>query len=264
MLALVLVPFTPFTLEQGLPICGVSIERRFLDLKAKPAGSSYERAKDVGAFANHLGGVLLIGASEVDGRLSAYVGMSPNVAAQARHDYSQAVAQRCHPPPAIDFVEFSDPNDASKSIFAVNVPPSLSLVGVKVQSDKAGGYGGDSFVFPVRTGTDCVYLQPTQLAMYMTPAVRRVAVLLSKVPRGARIQIKVWVPTNMMAGRGQHVYTGVLDEVREEENLVLFNAKDDGRPMRRVPLDCITSVYEDWDPDARQLQWTMIVDYERG
>lgn len=260
---LALVPFVPLSTEHGLPPRGVAIERRFLDLKVKPADSAYERAKDVGAFANHLGGVLLIGASEVDGRLNAYVGMSSSVAARARHDYSQSVAQRCHPPPAIDFVEFPDPNDGSKSIIAVNVPPSLALVGVKVQSNKLDGYGGDSYVFPVRTGTDCLYLEPTQLAMYMTPTVRRVAVLLSKIPRGTKIQIKTWVPTNMLTSRGQHVYSGALDEVREEENLVLLNATDDGRPMRRVPLDCVTSVYEDWDPEARRLQWIMIVDYER-
>lgn len=36
-------------------------------------------------------------------------------------------------------------------------------------------------------------------------------------------------------------------EVREEENIVTFRSAD-GKEFRRIPLDCITTVYEDWAP----------------
>ncbi|HWM87047.1 MAG TPA: hypothetical protein VNO33_14435 [Kofleriaceae bacterium] len=44
------------------------------------------------AFANHLGGTLLIGANEVDGLLDAYVGLEEIDAALVRDSYSRAVA----------------------------------------------------------------------------------------------------------------------------------------------------------------------------
>jgi hypothetical protein len=158
---------------------------RYGSTQVKPATYAFERAKDVAAFANHLGGTLLIGAQELNGQLQAYVGMPPTDAGAVRNDYSKAVADRCMPRPTIDFEEYDDPGDPAKRIVAINVEPSLNLVGVKISGDKdKEGYGGIAYVFPVRSGIDARYLESGQLAMFMTPHVRRVAVLLSKIPQG--------------------------------------------------------------------------------
>lgn len=58
--------FIPLAKPLQLPTIGRTIERPVMDWKVKPAKHSFERAKDVAAFANHLGGTLLIGAHELN------------------------------------------------------------------------------------------------------------------------------------------------------------------------------------------------------
>ena len=225
-----------------LPTLGQAIERPVMDWKVKSAKHSFERAKDVAAFANHLGGTLLIGAQEVDGQLQAYVGMTPAEAGVVRDEYSKAVADRCTPRPAIDFEEYDAPGDPAKKIVAINVQPSLNLVGVKVRADKTQeGHGGDAYIFPVRSGTDARFLDPGELAMFMTPKVRRIAVLLSRIPKQTIVNLMrpVHRPSNDVRMR--------FVEVREEDNLVLLSSLStpDYAPPERYPLDRFTTVFED-------------------
>src|SRR4051812_43949768 len=98
-----------------------------MDWKATDTSTPFHKAKDVAAFANHQGGTLLIGAQEVQGLLQSYVGMTAAAAVAVRTAYSQAIEQRCQPPPTVDFEEFPDPADLTKKIVAVNVWPSLLL-----------------------------------------------------------------------------------------------------------------------------------------
>jgi hypothetical protein len=241
---------------QLLPAVGQAIERPVMDWKVKPAAFPFEKAKDVAAFANHLGGTLLIGAHELNGRLQAYVGMTPADAGKLRDGYSKAVADRCQPRPAIDFEEYDDPSDMSKRIVAINAYPSLNLVGVKVNGDKAKeGYGGAAYVFPVRSGTDARYLEPGQLAMFMTPHVRRVVILLSKVRRQTLVVVK------RPEGHAFYEYRALLNEVDEDENVVVLLDPSSGEQTRRIPLDRITTVFEEWDPGKRERVWHIFVEY---
>jgi hypothetical protein len=247
--------FIPLMKPQALPALGQAIERATMDWKVKPAQHAFEKAKDAAAFANHLGGTLLIGASEVNGQLSAYLGMSTMEAGACRDAYSKAIADRCQPRPYIDFEEYDDPNDSTKRIIAINVQPSLNLVGVKINGDKTNeGYGGPAYVFPVRTGTDARYLEPGQLAMFITPHIRRIAILLSRIPKGAAVLVK------RPAGYDYFEYRARLDEVREEENIVTFTDLSAGNPLRRIPLDRITTVFEEWDPSKKQNDWYIFVE----
>jgi hypothetical protein len=220
-----------------------------MDWKVKPAEFAFEKAKDVAAFANHLGGTLLVGVREVDGQLEAYVGMPMADAGACRDSYSKAVADRCQPRPSIDFEEYDDPNDATKQIVAINVQPSLSLVGVRVAAHRpTEGWGGDSYVFPVRSGTDARYLEPGQLPMFMTPQIRRCAIMLSRISAAAPVNV-IYENTNK-----KHSFVGVV----EEDNVVTLNLTDGntGRTMARViPLDLIRSVYQD---DKKM--WHVVVD----
>lgn len=227
-----------------------------MDWKSVDDATAFHKAKDVAAFANHLGGTLLIGACEKDGQLDAYKGMSPAEAGDVREAYSKAIESKCQPHPTVDFEEYPAPGDKAKRIVAVNVWPSLLLVGVKIAAHKpAEGYGGMSFVYPVRSGTDTTYLEPSQIAMYMTPHVRRIAVLLSRVPKGAMICIMV------PSGHSQGELSARLDEVIEEQNIATFLDAEGVKPLRRIPLDRITTVFEDWNYREKATVWRMYVEY---
>jgi hypothetical protein len=222
-----------------LPIVGDTIERPVMDMKVKPRTFPFERARDLAAFANHLGGTLLIGAHETDQQLRAYVGMSDADAGSVLDGYSKAVASRCHPRPAVDFEQYEDPGDATKRVVAINVQPSLNLVGVAIHADKVNeGWGDNAYVFPVRSGTDATYLQPEQLAMFMTPQVRRIAVMLSKIPKGTRVQISRPVVTTALPGRGVHTYAAQLDAVLEQENVAAFTGEGPAHGRRPLSGRC--------------------------
>lgn len=235
--------FRPQVLPVPLPQIGAAIERAVMDWKAKPAKFSFEKAKDVAAFANHLGGCILIGAAERDGQLAAYVGMTLDEAGAVRDDYSKAVAQRCQPPPTVDFEEYEDPQDSAKRIVAVNVWPSLNLIGVKIETDKTReGFGGPAFVYPVRSGTDATYLHPVQLPMYITAQVRRIAVMLARIPDGAKVQL---IETRLDNSKNDNALT--FAGVDEEANLVKFMTLSASPTPLHVPLDRILTVYQGQD-----------------
>lgn len=99
--------------------------------------------------------------------------------------------------------------------------------------------------------TDATYLEPSQIAMYMTPQVRRIAVLLSKIPRNAVVRIK------RPEGYWHHEYTARIVEVLEDKNIVTFLDPQGTHPMVPVPLDRITTVYEDWDPQTNAKFWSI-------
>jgi len=226
-----------------------------MDWKTKADGTEFHKAKDVAAFANHLGGTLLVGAHEQGGQLAAYIGISPAEAGSVRDGFSKAVKDRCQPPAFIDFEEYEDPNNAAKRIVAVNVWPSLALIGVRLSAHKPSeGYGGDSFVYPVRAGTDSIFLTPIQIPMYMTPQVRRVVVMLSRLPKETTVIVEI-------PARNHRFQLKFLD-VREEESIARFGVME-GSEVRAFPLDCITTVFEGWSSETGRLNWQMYVHYTR-
>jgi len=247
--------FVPQQPPRSLPAKGSAIELAVMDWKVKATGTDFHLAKDVAAFANHLGGAILVGASERSGQLVDYVGMTPGEAGNVRDRFSKAVKDRCQPPPLVDFAEYEHPDDGTKRVVAVNVWPSLQLVGVRVAGNKdKEGYGGDAFTFPLRSGTDAIYLTPVQIPMYMTPHVRRIVVMLSKIPVGAEVHIEI--PAR------NHKYISVLEAVAEEENVARFRSRE-GTPAQAIPLDCITTVYESWEPNSSRPAWRIYVNYMR-
>jgi hypothetical protein len=224
-----------------------------MDWKMVAKGTAFHDAKDVASFANHLGGTLLIGAEEADGHLKRYVGLDPADAGLVRSKFSNAVKERCEPIPRIDFAEYSDPNGATKKIVAVNVWPSLLLIGVRLAAHKPSeGFGGDSYVYPVRAGIDADYLTPSQIAMYMTPNVRRIAVMISKIPKDAVVTI--WTKRNQS-------YKARYRELKEDENLAILEHMEGTQQQHNVPLDCIKTVYEAWDTQMQRSYWRMHLDY---
>ncbi len=231
--------FKPILSELDLPRVGEGHERSVLDLKASlDLAKTANMAIDVAAFANHLGGTLIVGAREKDGRVDAYVPVPESEANKRKEAISQAVAQRCRPAPRLDAVILPHGNEF---VLAVNVWPQLNpVVGVRVDSQKdSGGYGGKAWVFPVRTGTNAHYISPENLAMYMLPQVRRTAVLLSRITPGQRIRC-IWIETGSTEVR-------TFNGFDEEANVVKLALVGETPREHWVALDGIVRVFQDVD-----------------
>jgi hypothetical protein len=222
----------------ALPLIGAAAERSTWDLKSEVnPGNSYELAKDVSAFANHLGGVLLYGAKETNGRIGSYHPVPESVANDLEREISNACKSRCEPVPTYEIERH--PKD-SGWVASVSVSPFLGgLIGVRVTADKAKeGYGGNSFVFPIRSGNQTHYLTPTNMATYLDPAVRRAAILLSRIPEHTTVSTRTW---NNNDGVDQDSLS--FGEVDIERNRIRFYPVG-GSASFFKPLDQVQTVYE--------------------
>jgi hypothetical protein len=247
-----------------LPPPETTIETSIMDLKAQVSPENHvELAKDVAAFANHLGGCLLIGAIERESRVGEYKGIPTEFADRVQTAYSQAVAQRCSPKPIVDFQRF--PTPGGDAVLAVFVEPDIGghPIGVKA-TEKTPAY-----IFPLRTGKDTIYRLPDQLAMYSEPRLRRIFILMSAIPLGTQIR----VASITRAGQGPEMFLGVLRELSLERNVVLFDCYSNWGPAgalvpkatgptapKIIALDQIRSVYRPTSDDASEQQWNILTE----
>ena len=171
----------------------VSNETLQLDFKRTvQEASSYERAKDVAAFANNLGGTILVGAVEDrrNRRLGKYEPLDKRTAAEIATAYENAVRDLCYPNPVVDVrrIETGPPTKSFGFIVSVNVWPfPAQPVGVAAGSATSRG-SHSHFSFPWRSGEGTIFLTPDQLPMF-TADVRRLVVLLSSIPVDKRASI---------------------------------------------------------------------------
>ena len=174
--------FRSITLAADLPAVGSATERLVFDLKAKPKlDDSVELAKDVAAFANASGGVILIGAAErkPEGVLAAYPAVDAKLAGSTKDAYERAIRDRCRPRPIVDVVIVPV---GKKRVVCVTVWPFPGqLVGVHIEKD--------AYRFPVRTTTHTIYLQPEQMGMFFEAGVRRLAIVLESIPPGSYVEL---------------------------------------------------------------------------
>jgi len=76
--------------------------------------------------------------------------------------------------------------------------------------------------------------------MFMTPQIRRVAVMLARIPKFAEVRFVNHV-TN-------HQYFTRFVSLEEENNVARFQTETNS-PVSTIPLDCIVSVYEGWSSE---------------
>jgi hypothetical protein len=211
-----------------------------LDFKVvAPLKNGFELAKDIAVFANARGGTLLVGAKEKASRLERYVPLSQEVCDQTVRAYEEAVRDRCRPAPV--FTCQRVPKDGG-FLVAVNVQPTLSpLVSVRTKCDD--GYAGDAWCFPMRVGTQTVFITPENLPMYMDPKVRRTVILLGEIGDDL---VELARPASAgMYTRSDHRLIGV----HEQQNIVQLSNAD-------LPLDRIESVFCQSSGEARK--WVII------
>ncbi len=192
--------FKLMTSGSDLPTVGDSHEDLNLDMKGYSdqieTARHYpeiEMAKDVAAFSNSTGGVILIGAHEKinhGGYLSHYTPITHQKAEEVKNLFNKAVENRCSPSPLIDISII--PKEAGY-VVAINVWPFPGQpIGVRGQIDKQlEGKGFTAFFFPLRVGTNTVFIKPEQLPMLMLPDLRRIAILLDTIPPQARKRLTI-------------------------------------------------------------------------
>lgn len=229
--------FVPFTERSTIPSIG-DIETDTLDFKARSEGrtgrSTTWAAKDVAAFANADGGVLIIGAYEDNrrGYLGLIKGMTDEDVKIVRDTFSDAAKEICRPSPVNNSVLLQHGTD---KLVAVNVWPFPGhAVGIKVDPD--------TWRFPVRRGLDTPYLTPERLPMLMLPELRRKISLLRSIEPGSRVTIN----QGFMAPNDHWTFV----EVVEEDNAVHFEKPvSNGKELVHVALEQIERVWRrhgDW------------------
>ncbi|MGO8998105.1 MAG: helix-turn-helix domain-containing protein [Polyangiaceae bacterium] len=245
--------FTPVLQEADLPAVERGYEHTTLDAKtsarkggnAPPAPfSDPELAKDVAAFANALGGTVLVGAREdlPRGVIAAYVPLAETDAKETTEHYNVAASSFCSPRPLIQVARIPL---AGGVVLAVNVWPFIGqLVGV---SEDGTGRQGRAFRFPYRVGNAAVWIEPEQHVMFMIPAIRRTVILLESIPLDARGELQIMFTDRSQSGPG----VVRLDEVDVYKNVAVFTraafAPAIGPPIGamiiRVALDDIERVW---------------------
>lgn len=198
-------------------------------------------AKDMAAFANALGGVVLVGTSKDDEPL-AYPGIPRDFAERLSDGFSDAHARHLSPkPPAIERVIVAIP-DSDKVLFAVNVHPfSDQIIGART--------GPNSWRFPVRVGADTNDLEPAMLPLYATP-IRRNLILLGNIDsKTDKITICFRNPTNSQT-RDPIYYDAGLREILIHKNVVVVALAEDVRRTHSIPLDDIDGVWDSGSDSA--------------
>lgn len=246
----------PIETESQLPQPGTSYETRMFDMKLRYRDDrQFEKAKDVAAFANGTGGIILLGAIEnlATGHLLRYEPMSETDALVLRNQFDEAVRDRCRPVPIADARIIQ--KDAGY-VVAVSVWPFPGqVVGVKIRSDPAEGRQHDTWYFPMRSGTHTIELQPEHTAMLMSPKMRAVAVSLSRIPMRVGVSIRLcYQATTHVSASGKrdstiHAY-GELHDYSLLENRVALRVENPNRPQMSeifLPMDAIQSVWQGKD-----------------
>jgi hypothetical protein len=238
--------FREIRVTADLPEIGQAVEVSTMDLKAQPARGddrSYDRremAKDAAMFANANGGVILVGACETAGVLSAYKPISDEEVPALKHEYELAARDLCSPSPIVDVVPVALQGSPG-SVVAVNVFPfPASPVGVLWKKDGGVPY----YAFPLRVSSHPIWLRAEQLPMLMVPELRRMAILIDSIPLGERENV------DLVMHQGNLPYDSYRRPVRLKSVDPLggsFTTSQGGGPAPEIsltiPLDAVTSVW---------------------
>lgn len=146
-----------------------------LDFKSMHTADASEHAKDIAAFANAMGGVILVGAHEKSDSYSRNP-LPIAAAQQAARDYEDAARDLLSPRPVIDPVIIRNPADEALALLAVNVDPFPGqLIGARIA--KTNGWR-----YPIRTAArHCTFLDPEKVMIYSDPRTRKAAILLATI-----------------------------------------------------------------------------------
>lgn len=211
----------------------------------------WELAKDVAAFANHLGGVVLLGAYERADGLPELRGLPPAEVAALSLAYELVARDRCRPSPVVTCSRI--PWDGGNEMLAVNVQAYLGLVGAQFYASRKDGRdptaplvvsAANAWQFPMRVGKHNPPLPLEQATMHMSTHARRIVILLSTIADPRRVKL-VWQRYENQS----HVsppFACVLQNFSVEDNVARFAVDGYVDPVS-IPLDDIEAAWADRD-----------------
>jgi hypothetical protein len=213
----------------------------------------WELAKDVAAFANYLGGVILVGVAE-ESNGARLIGLPPAVGSALKEAYEKAARDKCLPRPLLTVVVLEPPEVLGQCVLAVNVEPVPDqIVGAMFYGTNKDGRRttSDAWRFPVRIGKDNVSITPDRIPMFMDAKLRRVAIRLSAIPSTA-IPYLVWrLPSNPL-DESPIVEAIVGLEVDLAANVFRAGRLSEDQGARfSVPLDDVDVVWEQTEGNWR-------------
>jgi len=149
-------------------------ERQWFDLKSTmDPDARAEMAKDVAAFANALGGAIIIGAKEGPTEPDYSSPLAEKHAEKVALAFDQVVRDYCRPSPVVHVRTIPSPDSPGKVVLVVNIEPAVDQpIAARHAVDR------DAWRFPVRVGRDTEFLFPEQLPLYMNSKARRAKLLL--------------------------------------------------------------------------------------
>jgi hypothetical protein len=235
--------FQPIRETRDLPPAGPTTraaegERR--DFKQTYAPNNHrEMAKDMAAFANAMGGAIIIGTTQDSDPLD-YPGLPRAFAEDLSNEFDLTLRSDLSPKPFVERVIVDSPLANGNVVLAVNVHPYPDqVVGAR--------WDVDLWRFPVRTGAQTTFRDPAMLPLF-TAASRRAAILLDGIPAGADIDVHL---SNRVGGGGhglgRHRFVGVDHDL----NVVKLEKLQPGRDSVWYPLDQVLTVYQGADGQWR-------------
>jgi Putative DNA-binding domain len=241
-----LVRYQPVRTLPDLQALERSTEGRALDFKtAADPDEWWELAKDIAAFANYVGGTILVGAVEQPSGSAVLRGIDPQEVADLAAGYEMAARDKCKPRPLATTDPIALP-DVDRVVLAVNVEPfSLGPVGAMFVGRNQMGQPtpSDGWRFPMRVGKHNIPLQPDQIAMFMEPKIRRTVTLLEEIPHGADVRLFWGAYTDQLLRTKMAETTLAMVSVDVQRNVVAFGAKGTKVATIHVPLDDVDTVW---------------------
>lgn len=206
----------------------------------------WELAKDVSAFANHVGGVLLVGVKEGNPGLP---GLPESEARRVARAYEEVAKDHCRPQPHVTTDVLPHPAKASEFVAVANVEPFPDqIVGCHApkRDDQGKLVRPDAWRFYVRIGKHNQPITPEQLPMYMNPRTRRTAILLDSIPHGKRELTIFWRRPGNQFDEKPVLQSFNLEKIDLAGNVLVLETFRQGQTSYqiRVPLDDVDSVWE--------------------
>lgn len=223
-----------------------------LDFKAfADAGTLWEHAKDVAAFANALGGTLLVGAYEDDVGALTYPGVRGQSPKEVQTIYERA-AGICSPPVAVDSIAIE--LGTGCVVVAVNVEPATdAVIAAPVSTRTKQGIQvlhSRGWFYPRRVSSQTFAISPSEAPMYMTKDARRGFLLVNRIPVGSRRGVTVLYASpreRTHGGLGVEYKDRVLDleQASLESNFVEFSSTQGStKEIVRVPIMDVLDIWE--------------------
>lgn len=239
--------FKPILTPTDLPPDGAASEGLEIDAKATVhPGNLFELAKDVAAFANAVGGTILVGVTEGPDKRLRYTPLPEPFAQKVQAAYEEAAKGRCSPQPRM--APYMAPYGTG-AVVAINVWP---FPGQPVGVAKDGGRTTDrvGFTFPMRVATQTAWLLPEQLPMLIDVHARSIAAVLAQVNG-----IFVFFPS--VPSRDFGTFCASEVSVNLVSMVATFTSKPGGGAVTIVPVPLAGIKYV-WQPFAGQ--WTVVLD----